>query len=350
MPRAIPASTSLCHRFRPAVLTAALVLWPSDARQLVSEPLAPAVAAALDSVFVVAIGETHGHVELHDTLRALLADPRILSRVDDIVVEFGNALYQPVIDRYVRGEAVPYDSVRLAWRNTMSSPSTVWDSPIYERFYQHVRFVNETRTDGRRYRLVLGDSPVDWSRVASFDDLRPFFNRSEHMTGVVEREVLAEGRRAVLIAGGAHLTRATMVRTRATGVRVAEVTVAARLALRFPGSLFVIRSLGRTRRFDFARARDLPRGSLLRPAGTWLASLSANDVTTMRNSDGSPFTLYGHATLADLADAVIYWGPEADNHFADPVSVTYREEVYWAELNRRSQITRRRPMDPALRR
>jgi hypothetical protein len=48
---------------------------------------------------VVAVGETHRIQEMHDFLTRLLRDPRLAGAADDIVVEFGNARYQPLIDR-----------------------------------------------------------------------------------------------------------------------------------------------------------------------------------------------------------------------------------------------------------
>jgi len=124
------------------------------------ESLRNAVVAALESKWIVAIGENHGHVELHKLLRDLLTDTEVKSVVDDIVVEFGNPLYQGAVDRFVSGEPVPYDSVRFAWRNTVVSPNTVWDSPVYEQFFQHIRQLNLRRDDGRQYRIVLADPKV----------------------------------------------------------------------------------------------------------------------------------------------------------------------------------------------
>ena len=311
--------------------------------------LSTIVVETLESRWVVALGENHGHVEFHTLLRDLLSDAAVQSVVDDLVVEFGNALYQDVIDQYVNGEPVPYDSVRLAWRNTIVSPNTVWDSPVYEQFFQHVRAVNLQRTDDRRYRIILADSPVDWATVTSIDDLRPFFDRSMSMSGTVEREVLRKGRRALLIAGGAHLTRRNMVRKNRSGVPTAEVSVVSRLALRHPGSLFVIRSLGKGRGLDHAIFADIPKGSLLFSNIPSIRSISANSMSSMRNRDGSPFDAYGTATLGDLVDAVIYWGPEEENHFADAPSSVYLDDDYWETLNQRSMLLRGQPMDPALR-
>jgi len=68
-------------------------------------------------------------------------DRRFADAFDDIVVEFGNAKYQEVIDRFVRGEDVPYDVLRQVWQNT-TQPIHIWDLPVYEEFFRIVRAVN----------------------------------------------------------------------------------------------------------------------------------------------------------------------------------------------------------------
>lgn len=69
----------------------------------------PAVAAIIDTLEayrLVAIGEAHRSQQLHDFIVTLLQDPRFLPGGGDVVVEFGNAPYQGVIDRYTSGEPV----------------------------------------------------------------------------------------------------------------------------------------------------------------------------------------------------------------------------------------------------
>ncbi len=113
-----------------------------------------------------------------------------------------------------------------------------------------------------------------------------------------------------------------MTRPNRAGVPTAERSVVSRLVQRHPGALFVIRSAGRGRGLDHGRLTSIPRGSLLRTRGTWLGPISANDISSMQNFDGSPFTAYGSATLADMVDAVIYWGEESENRFLDPAPET----------------------------
>jgi len=121
-------------------------------------------------------------------------------------MEFGNARYQELVDRYMAGGNVSFEQVQGAWRDTVGAIGPV--SPVYGEFYRTVRTVNQRLPDGRRLRVVLGDPPIDWSRVRSREDIGlylPF--REEFYASVVRYEVLAKGRRALLIMGDGHSRR-----------------------------------------------------------------------------------------------------------------------------------------------
>ena len=106
------------------------------------EPIG-AIVEAFRSHAIVAIGEDHGNEQGHAFRVALIRDPRFAAIVNDIVVECGNAKYQDVMDRFVRGDEVPYETLRQVWQNTTQT-SGVWDRPIYEEFFRAVRAVNAT--------------------------------------------------------------------------------------------------------------------------------------------------------------------------------------------------------------
>ena len=119
------------------------------------------------------------------------------------------------------------------------------DAPVYERFFRSVRKLNAGLEPAKRIRVVLGDPPVDWARVHSAadrekipteDEREPFF------AGVVSREVMAKGRRALLIMGGDHMR---IGEYRGPGglnpsVNLRQPNAATLLARRYPGSLFVV--------------------------------------------------------------------------------------------------------------
>ena len=152
---------------------------------------------------VVALSEgNHGNEQGHAFRLALIRDPRFAIAVNDIVVEFGNAHYQAVIDRFVQGEPVAYDELRKVWQDTTQRGS-VWDRPIYEEFYRAVRDVNARLPVERRLRILLGDTPTDW-----YAEPRSTPRRTDDFpVSVVQREVLAKKRRALVIYGGMHLVR-----------------------------------------------------------------------------------------------------------------------------------------------
>jgi erythromycin esterase-like protein len=112
-----------------------------------------AIDAILDAFAeydVVALGEgPHGNEPGHRFRVSLIRDPRFTARVNDIVVEFGNARYQDVMDRYLAGQDVPRESLCRVWRDTTVA-GPIWDRPIYEEFFAEMRRLNATLPSERR--------------------------------------------------------------------------------------------------------------------------------------------------------------------------------------------------------
>jgi erythromycin esterase-like protein len=61
------------------------------------------LVAAFDDVDIVALGETHGTKSDSDLRLRLIRAPAFSFKARSIVIEFANSLYQPILDRYVRG-------------------------------------------------------------------------------------------------------------------------------------------------------------------------------------------------------------------------------------------------------
>jgi hypothetical protein len=97
------------------------------------EPAIPAILAAFDKYEVVAMPEDHGMRDLDELIFALIRNPAFAAKVNDVVVESGNSLYQSVLDRYVGGEDVPLTEVRKVWRNTTQPICGVWGFGFFEQ-------------------------------------------------------------------------------------------------------------------------------------------------------------------------------------------------------------------------
>lgn len=153
---------------------------------------------------VVLIGEVHRWSAEHRLLRRLLERAAIEGGVTDVVVEFGNARHQALVDRYVAGGDVPIDELARAWRTT--TQGAVWDTSDYAAFYAAVR-VHNARNPAHRLRLVLGDPPFRPEATPSEEIDYWILQRDIHFAHVVQREVLARGRRALVVAGVGHVRR-----------------------------------------------------------------------------------------------------------------------------------------------
>src|SRR5687768_15932203 len=87
---------------------------PAPTRRAVPvEPIA-AILEAFRTHEVVGLspGESHGDERGSAFVVSMLRDPRFAPTTIDVVVENGNARYQDLMDRFVRGEDVPYSSLR----------------------------------------------------------------------------------------------------------------------------------------------------------------------------------------------------------------------------------------------
>jgi hypothetical protein len=198
-------------------LAVATVAWSTVlAQQSTTTPSTPSepIAGVIDAFrthAIVALGEgDHNNEQGHAFRLALLHDRRFAEVVNDIVVESGNAYYQNVMDRFVNGDDVSSTELRQAWQNT-TQLRPVWDVPIYEQFFRAVREVNMSLSVDRRLRVLLGDPPIDWSRVSGFSDvfaqMREVGDRDTHPAKLIQHDVLDKGRRALVIYGDQHLTR-----------------------------------------------------------------------------------------------------------------------------------------------
>ena len=195
------------------LMLAVLTTTPLTSQGTAPKPAIPVepINAILDTFNrhqIVALGEgPHGNEQGHAFRLSLIRHPRFAATVNDIVVEAGNALYQDVIDRFMRGETVPDAVLRQVWLNT-TQPNTVWDKAIYEDLFRSVRTLNQTLPRERQVRVLLGDPPIDWTMIRTREDIGRWISERERFpAALIRREVLSRQRRALLIYGDGHLWR-----------------------------------------------------------------------------------------------------------------------------------------------
>jgi hypothetical protein len=277
----------------------------------------PAIFSALERYPLVALCERHMLQEMHDFISALLFHPDLPATLTDIVVEFGCSGYQDVADRFLlTDQPVARADLVQIWRQ-VGDPA--WNAPVYEQFFRTVRAVNWIRRPAHRLRVLLGQPatgmdqalahPRDRALVNGFISSSPV---DTHLAAVVDREALARGRRALLIAGGGHLLRGLYDEDGAP-----HLNAATQLVQRHPGSLFVVdlQVLPAGPQQDEAGERlrttlaGWPRPSLALLRGTWLGALVQSLDGAWINWGAQRATGPATAAYQAQADALLYLGP-----------------------------------------
>jgi hypothetical protein len=307
---------------------------PGGGQRASASPLADAVVEAFQTHRLVAIGEAHNLQNHHDALETLLSDSRLPGLVNDIVVECGDAFYQPMMDKFIAGRPVDNADLRRAWRNTTVSPMSTWDEPVYEQFFRTVRAANAALPPSKHMRVLLGDPPIDWAKVTNVRQISAF-SRDGFAASIVEKKVLAKGRRALLIYGMVHLFH-PVPKLRLTGNLVDLIQQ------RVSEQTYVIADLVPVAGDPGGLVRKLsgyPRNTVIPTDGTWLGSIDGGNLGALivdrhgRITDG----LCG-VPLGSLIDAGLYLGQPADLTQSYWNPAIFLDPVYWAELQRRNKL------------
>jgi hypothetical protein len=313
-----------------------------------------AVIAAFNKYEVVGMSAAHGNKDLDDFILRLIRNPAFPNRVNDIVVECGNSLYQPFLDRYIAGDDVPLSEVRQVWRNTTQPMCAV--SAFYEELFPLVRRMNQTRAAGKKLRVLAGDPAIDWSKIKNGRDFAQgqfLMTRDVSISSVMKKEVLSKHRKALMLFGTAHLFH---VGSTAVGLYEKD----------YPGVTLVIADhmgFGNWTPLDQynhefeARIASWPIPSLVQDMkGTWLADLldqtySSGNVTFGGPDGGklpagparpkgtfSELPVEATAKFSDMVDAYLYLGPR-DLLLNEPTPAeVFLDKVYMTELQRRAAI------------
>jgi hypothetical protein len=301
----------------------------------VPEPAVSAILAAFDKYEIVALPESHGMKDIDDFIFALIRNPDFPKKVNDIAVECGNSLYQPVLDRYIAGEDVPLAEARKVWRNTTQVACGM--SGFFDQFFPVVRAINLKLPPEKRLRVLACDPPIDWYKVRNFQDGFKFFaHRDENIASVMEKEVLSKHRKALMLFGTFHLMHTPGARN---AVSIFEED--------YPERTFVISDFGVVHAPPMSSEAfaGWPVPALAIAKGTWLGGLDLTDffepMTTIHEGDcvvHKEFPRHLQKPMADLVDAFLYLGP-LDLQLKEQIPASIALDVdYRRELQRRTSL------------
>jgi len=300
------------------------------------------LAKVYDSHPLIFMGEWHRNAQQHVFLRALISDPRFLCRIDDIVIESGNARLQPIADAWASGKDVSEADLASMYRETIV-PFT-WNAPMYRQFYETVREVNARHVCPRPVRLVLGDPAFDWAKIENVEDLKKVEDRDLAFAEVVEREVLAKKHHALLIEGIPHALR-KLPKPGSDDEGFTEPSAAQIIEKKHPGSLFVVALVTTPAAAETMQMPPPPSFRIV--GGSALAKI--NFALIAPATKATPVVINGKhdwkledsdawPPMGEVVDGVLYLGCDETRVFPPPS--IYLEPVYQKELRRRIRIVK----------
>ena len=317
--------------------------------QLADQRSAPTPRPGIDGMIealrlhqLVAISDPHGNAPMHAFLGGLFADPRFAGVVDDLVLEIGNARYQPLVDDYVNGGAVTEDALADAWLNTTVANQISADI----EWFRQVRRINATRPVHRRLRILLGDPPIDWSSVRTRDDhFKWLALRDSFPAALIQTEVIAKGRKALIIYGHLHFQRRNVHSNFEMGDWRAE-TIVSLIERAGPTRVFTIWRLDDALLKVFPEAATWKAPAFATVSGNALGTLDAGQLTPVpqrfRIADGKMQALtkdqYSTLPVEQQLDAVLYLGSATDRPMA-PSNAVCKRPGFLEERLRRITLT-----------
>lgn len=242
------------------------------------------------------------------------------------MLEGANALYQPLVDRYLAGGNVSIDQLLPVWRNGLAI-GPVPDQP-YEELFEAVRAANQSSPPGDpKLRIICGEAAVSWDHVNSRNDLQSFVpSRDQTYVTMVKEQVLAKHQKVLLYMGSLHFRR---TEGKPSQIEQALQKAGAITYVVLPGSNVV----GAYEDLD-QKFVQWKWPWMLRLQGIWLGALAAKPLLM----GGSESNAHISGTLAESGDAFLFLGPRDELKQYLPKRSALDGTPYGKETERRLRI------------
>lgn len=304
----------------------------------------PTVTTATVGVFtafqthnLVGLGDHHRMAQELDFYSALIRDPHFAKGVGNVVVEFGDAAQQQTIDRYLSGKDVPYEELRKVWADTVGWIPTVV-ALGYINFYAEVREVNLGLPPEQRIHVWLGDPPIDWSKITRASDLEHMPDRDRYAADLIESQILAKRRKALVIYGTFHF--------------YGQGSLKELVEQHYPGSFFVINPYVGFIEESCSDIFEQDTGAWPTPAivspvrGTMLATkmrspgchVLSRPTAKMTEAQKTQAAIDDEQISGVDGDALLYLGSARSLTWSPFSPDMYLDEGFWNEIARRIRI------------
>jgi hypothetical protein len=344
-------------------------------------PPAPTVRPAIDGMLaafekypLVGLGDNHGMAQQQDFFVTLIRHPRFAKEVGNVVVEFGTATHQDILDRYINGGDVTFAELRSVWSDVVGWTHTVTGLG-YVNFFVQMRTINLSLPPEQRVRVWLGEPVIDWSKVKTQEDIIPAMSqRDSYPANIIKREILAKRKRAFVIYGNAHFGMPDLPVDPKTGAPIVGPAKVLRTLVEddYPNAFFIVMPywgfVEKACSAAFEQTyRDWPtpalaspvRGSTiegaLRKPGCHASPPNAFTLNIPNKTEAELAEIRAKLAIAEEnmlsgmnGDALLYLGPAASLTRTPQEPSIYLDAAYRAEISRRNQVRGLQPLPNAI--
>ena len=218
--------------------------------------------------------------------------------------------------------------------------------------------------------MLLGDPPIDWAQIHSHADLQRFLAvRDRHFAQVIQEQVLAKGRKALVIVGSGHLLRRDPLLEQGPHIRFGKGpppgpgpagekfffvvpppmhNLAQLIEKDHPGTMFIVlphdgKGPG-SGKIERRYLTSWPVPALAKLGGTPLGAVPASQILgggkffkDGKLVDSPPAEAATGPRLEDIADALLYLG-RAQTLGWDPDTDYSGDAAFTSELKRRKDL------------
>ncbi len=278
------------------------------------------ITSQFDSHNIVAIGETHDKVEVTDFYIELLGNKEFRKKVNVIVLEMGNQLFQPVLDDYIDGKEVEKETLYKLWRDHTSCMLNGSDNTGMIRLLEAIR--SQNLVSDHKIRAIAADPDIDWNKVNCLEEFYKYLgSRDEYYTDIVRKYILNDSKKGLIIMGNSHFNKQ---RTASMKERNLQNPITA-LKKESSTELYLLNILSSSS-FPNEKLKEVLKRTVITTKDPWLGNLKV----------GSPFIK--DAKLAEQTDGIIYLGMK--NDLSTEEVAPFNDVDYEKELERRNGLER----------
>ena len=211
---------------------------PREVAQVVTQAKSAddAILRAFDTHNFVAIGDYHWNDAFIRYATELVSKPEFSEQVNHIVVEFGNAKYQSILDDYLAGGEVSESQLNTMLRGSLYFMA--WMPDVYRDFFKAIKQRNEALPESKKIQVHLAEAPFDWDALQDVTVWKKAAkNKTDHFYQVAS-ERIKNNEKALMIFGAFHLVNAPADYVKKT--QETDWPLATRLQQAFPDSTYLI--------------------------------------------------------------------------------------------------------------